>query len=196
MNKNLTIYMLLLFMALSVWLSIKTKKAYDQIEISQASQKAILDDYLALQYRLDILQEAFQLNFKMNPEPLLTGGPISEKQNINSMILHSKPYACSPCNMPAINSLIRKFGQYKEFYVFSHTSNRYFLSEIIDVLERDDAVIWLDTNLYNHADDGYDAELLFLNGGKLITGQMPLELLKENYIFNLVLQGFSGLDDY
>lgn len=183
-------------MALSVWLSIKIKKAYDQIEISQASQKAILDDYLALQYRLDILQEAFQINFKMNPEPLLTGGPVSENQNNNSMILHLKPYACSPCNMPAINSLIRNFGQHKGFYIFSHRSNRYFLSEITDEFKQDDAIIWLETNLYNYADDGYDAELLFLNGEKLITGQMPLELLKENYIFNLVLQGLIGLADH
>ncbi len=188
--------LLVLFMALSVWLSIKIKKAYDQIEISQASQKAILDNYLVLQYRLDILQEAFQINFKMNPEPLLTCGPVSENQNNNSMILHLKPYACSPCNMPAINSLIRNFGRHNGFYIFSHTSNRSFLSEITDELERDDAVFWLDTNLYNHADDGYDAELLFLNGEQIIKGQMPLELLKENYIFNLVLQGLAGLDDY
>lgn len=181
-------YLLVLFMFLSVWLSIKIKKANDLIEISQASQKAVLDDYLALQYRFDILQEAFQINFKMNPEQLLTIGLASEYPNSNSMLLYLKPYACSPCNMPAINSLIRHFGQHKGFYVFSHTSNRYFLSEITDELNRDDAVIWLETNLYNYADDGYDAELLFLNGEKLITGQMPLELLKENYIFNLVLK--------
>jgi len=183
-------------MALSVWLSIKIKKANDLIEIYQASQKAVLDDYLALQYRLDILQEAFQMNFKMNPEKLLTGGPISEKPNNNSMILHLKPYACSPCNMPAINSLIRNFGQHKGFYIFSHTSNRYFLSEITDELKRDDAVIWLETYLYDYTDDGYDAELLFLNGEQIITGQMPLELLKENHIFNLVLQGLTGLADH
>ncbi len=188
--------MLLLFMALAVWLSIKIKKAYDQIEIYQASQKAILDDYLALQHQLDILQEAFQINFKMNPEPLLTDGPVSENQSNNSMILYLKPYACSPCNMPAINSLISNFGRHKGFYIFSHTSNRSFLSEITDELKRDDAVFWLETNLYNHADDGYDAELLFLNGEQIIKGQMPLELLKENYIFNLVLQGLTGLDDY
>jgi hypothetical protein len=196
MRRNGTFYMLLLFMALSVWLSIKTKKANDLIEISQASQKALLDDYLALQYRLDILQEAFQINFKMNPEPLVKGGLASEYPNSNSMLLYLKPYACSPCNMPAINSLIRHFGQHKGFYIFSHTSNRYFLSEITDEFKRDDAVIWLETNLYNYADDGYDAELLFLNGEKLITGQMPLELLKEKHIFNLVLQGLTGLDDH
>lgn len=183
-------------MALSVWLSVNIKKANDLIEISQASQKAVLDDYLVLQYRFDILQEAFQINFKMNPESLITGGLVSEKPNSNSMILHLKPYACSPCNMPAINSLIRHFGQHKGFYIFSHISNRYFLSEITDEIKRDDAIIWLETNLYNYADDGYDAELLFLNGEKLITGQMPLELLKEKYIFNLVLQGLIVLDDH
>jgi hypothetical protein len=195
MNKNFILYILLLFMALSVWLSIKIKKANDLIEISQTRQKAVSDNYAKLQYQLDILLEAFQINFRMNPEQLLSAGLPDENPTTNSIVLHLKPYACSPCNMPAITALARHFEQDKGFYIISHQSNEYFLSELTNELGHDNVVIWLESNLYNHTDDGYDAELLFLNSEKLITGKIPLELLKDSYIFDLLLQGLDKVNN-
>jgi hypothetical protein len=138
-----------------------------------------------LSYQLDVLQEAFTLNFGLAHEPLLLPEVINSPATSQIFFLYLKAHACSPCNMPVIRRLIEQGWQHDGFHIVSHATNRHFLMQAIndDDLNNPQKVIWINGSLYANETTQYDAELLLVASTGLITGLLPLELMKEQGLF-------------
>lgn len=191
MKNKITLVFLAFFMALSIWLSLRIKKTNEQLGQSERNNVALLQEKAMADYRQDILQEAFIINFKLEPEPLLEVIPEAGENRKNLVLLYLKAHACSPCNMPAIKALIHHIGKAENFFILSHPSNRFFLSQLENEPGYIDNVVWVNEKLYASINDSFDAELLFVNKHKLITGRLPLEYLKEEQLFRFIINEFS-----
>ena len=156
-------------------------------EISQ-SQVTLMQSHNhnnLLSYQLANLQEAFALNFGLAHEPLLMPDVLNAPAGRPMALLYLKAHACSPCNMPVIHRLIEQGWKQNGFRIVSHPSNRYFLMQSLRDEELDDQgkVIWVDHPIYAKETTQYDAELLLIDNQGLITGLLPLELMKEGDVF-------------
>ncbi|MFW5760632.1 MAG: hypothetical protein ACOCXH_06615 [Cyclobacteriaceae bacterium] len=140
------------------------------------------------------MQEALELNIGKAPVPtrLTTQSRLTRNQtfpgsgNTGQMaILYLKAHACSPCNMPVIEGLIKTRAGSGHFQVASHSSNRHFLQPVIQKngLADTERIQWLSDKLYDYHQPVYDAELLFIDPAGFILGVLPLELLKERALF-------------
>jgi len=185
-------FLIFFFLALSLWLSFKVKS--QRVELLQ--EKTTLAQYNSqnnlLNYHLEILQEAFALNFGLAHEPLLLPEVINSNATSQMFVLYLKAHACSPCNMPVIRRLIEQGWQHDGFHIVSHATNRHFLMQPLsdDALNNPQKVTWLNHPLYANESTQYDAELLLVAPTGLITGLLPLELLKEEALFAGLLKDF------
>jgi len=87
--------------------------------------------------------------------------------------------------MPVIRRLIEQGWQHDGFRIVSHPTNRHFLMQALsdDALNNPQKVTWLNHPLYANETTQYDAELLLVASTGLITGLLPLELMKEEALF-------------
>lgn len=174
-----------LLLCTSIGLYIRTKKLASMIIIVQDNMSKAIDNNKELEFSYTKLQKVFNINLKTMPLPL---GLNIETNTTNKLqlILYLKPHACTPCNMAVIQNLINHLKNETGFRIYSHASNRYFIS----LLELDgqtiDKVEWIDEKLYDYANAGFDAELLLIMEQNLIVGVIPVELLKDDLLFENV----------
>ena len=173
------------FFMLSLWLSFKVKSQMQEISQSQVTLMQSHNHNNLLSYQLANLQEAFALNFGLAHEPLLMPDVLNAPAGRPMALLYLKAHACSPCNMPVIQRLVDQGWQQNGFRIVSHLSNRYFLMQALGDEELDDQgkVSWVDHPIYAKETTQYDAELLLIDNQGLITGLLPLELMKEGDVF-------------
>jgi hypothetical protein len=192
MKAGLREVLIFLFLAISLWLSFKVKSQRQELFQVKTTLVQNNNQNNLLSYQLDVLQEAFALNFGFLPEPLL----ITEILNTPALgpmaLLYLKAHACSPCNMPVIRRLIEQGWQHDGFRIVSHATNRHFLMQALsdDALNNPQKVTWLNHPLYANETTQYDAELLLVAPAGHITGLLPLELLKEEALFSGLLKDF------
>jgi len=178
-------FLIFFFLAISLWLSYKVKS--QQVELSQVKTALAQSNSQnnLLTHQLNILQEAFALNLGLAHEPLLLQEVMNSPAASPIAVLYLKAHACSPCNIPVIRRLIDQGWQHDGFRIISYASNRHFLMQAVndDDLNNPQKVIWINGPLYANETTQYDAELLLLASTGLITGLLPLELIKEEALF-------------
>lgn len=177
--------MIIIFLALSLWLSYEVKSQRQELTHLQSSIAKTNNQNNILVYQLDILQEAFALNFGLSPESVLIQDLQNNPAGTTVTVLYLKSHACSPCSMPVIRRLIDQSWQNDGFLIVSHATNRHFLMQALsdDDLNNPQKVIWLSNPLYLRETTQYDAELLLIDNKGIITGLLPLELMKEEGLF-------------
>jgi len=173
-------FLIFFFLALSLWLSFKVKSQRQELFQVKTTLVQNKNQNNLLSYQIDVLQEAFALNFGLAHEPLLLQEVMNSPAASPMIVLYLKAHACSPCNMPVIRRLIEQGWQHDGFRIVSHATNRHFLMQALsDEIKNPQKVIWLNGPLYANETTQYDAELLLLAPTGLITGLLPLELMKE-----------------
>ncbi len=182
---ELKLLLIFLFSVVSLGLSFKVKKTSNELSRLKTNLVKIEQQNNMLNYQLDVLQEAFALNFGLAHEPLLMPDVLNAPAGRPMALLYLKDHACSPCNMPVIQRLVDQGWQQNGFRIVSHLSNRYFLMQALGDEELDDQgkVSWVDHPIYAKETTQYDAELLLIDNQGLITGLLPLELMKEGDVF-------------
>ena len=188
MKQNLYLFLSLLFVALSVWLSHSVKQSRQQLADAERNLVLLNREAGQLKFSIDMLQEAFDLNFNRPPVSLASELPAINARVYPVPVLHLKQNACSPCNMGVIRMLVDQMREKEGFRIISHPSNRHFLSGVLEEAsaQEESLVIWLSSRLYEK-DNGYDAELLFIDSQNRKLGCLPLELLKEKSLFEKML---------
>lgn len=185
-------FLIFFFLAVSLWLSFKVKS--QRLELSQVKTTLAQSNNHnnLLSYHLHILQQAFTLNFGLAHEPLLLPEVMNSPAASPMAVLYLKAHACSPCNLPVIRRLINQGWQHDGFRVVSHPTNRHFLMQALsdDEINNPQKVIWVNGPLYAKETTQYDAELLLVASTGLITGLMPLELMKEEGLFSGLFKDF------
>jgi hypothetical protein len=175
--------LIIIFTSLSIWLSFSVKKANSEIAHKNRQLHQSEEQNQKLLYQQTIIQEAFALNLDNEPIALDHKINIADK----AMVLYLKANACSPCSMGVIKSILKKNAESGLFSVVSHNSNQYFLEQAIKEAEiAEDRVTWLNDKLYPDVRAEYDAEMLFVNSKGFIVGRLPLALLKEEGMFEIL----------
>ena len=203
MKTNLNLLLAIIFISLSIWLSFTIKQTNEKLIQAESQVKELERELGISKYQLEIMQEALSLNIGKAPVPTrqttqsrLTSNYQSPGYGNNGLtaVLYLKAHACSPCNMPVIEGLIKTGAGSGHFQVASHNSNRHFLQPVIqhNGLAESERVNWLTGKLYDYHHTAYDAELLFIDPGGFILGVLPLELLKERTLFESWLAAFSN----
>lgn len=177
--------LVLLFIFLSIWLSFAIKQTKEKLFQSENQVIEQERELRVSKYKLDIIQEALELNIGMTPVQISRHTPAGLSEEGLHNILYLKAHACSPCNMPVIEGIINAAAENSNFQITSHVSNRHFLQPVIlqhGIMEGE-RVNWLTDKLYDYNQPVYDAELLFVDAKGFILGVLPLELLKESELF-------------
>jgi len=192
MKAGLREVLIFLFLAISLWLSFNLKSQRQELFQIKTTLAQNNNQNKLLSYQLDVLQEAFTLNFGLLPEPLLMPEVMNTPARRPMAVLYLKAHACSPCNMPVIRRLIEQGWQHHGFRIVSHATNRHFLMQALsdDALNNPKKVTWLNHPLYANETTQYDAELLLVASTSLISGLLPLELIKEDDLFSGLLKDF------
>jgi hypothetical protein len=182
--------LLILFIGISVWLSYGVKQTNQALKKAEKELGLLSRENNRLQFQYEILHEAFELNFNLPPLHIDLGLPGMGDRLAVSTVLHLKPHACSPCNLPVLKALISHMRESHHFSIVSHPSNRHFLMQVLDdeFATAPGRLTWMDHNLYE-GDNGYDAELIFIDYQNRKLGYIPLELLKDNSLFEKILAG-------
>ncbi len=177
--------LVLLFIFLSIWLSFAIKQTKEKLFQSENQVIEQERELRVSKYKLDIIQEALELNIGMTPVQISRHTPAGLSEEGLHNILYLKAHACSPCNMPVIEGIINAAAGNSNFQVASHASNRHFLQPVIlqNGLEEGGRVNWLTHKLYEYHHPVFDAELLFVDAKGFVLGVLPLELLKERELF-------------
>jgi hypothetical protein len=202
MKFNLSLFLFVFFVIVNIGVSFKAKKNHkkheqivsekqSQLDLAVISLNQLSHQNNLLKYQSEIIMEAFTLNFGLAHEPLLLPEVINSPATSQMFVLYLKAHACSPCNMPVIRRLIEQGWQHDGFHIVSHASNRHFLMQAIndDDLNNPQKLTWMIGPLYANETNQYDAELLLVASTGLITGLLPLELMKEEALF----AGLPGL---
>jgi hypothetical protein len=187
MKTNISFILIILFISLSIWLSFTVKKANSEIAQKNRQLQQSEEQNRMLQYRQSILQDAFAINLINEPITIYQNIPAVPKDGDGGFILYLKAHACSPCIMGVIRSILKRFSENEQFRIVSHPSNRHFLMQALH--DEEAKVIWLNDGLYTEDHAVYDAELLFINANGFVVGRLPLELLKEEELFEPVMAG-------
>jgi hypothetical protein len=198
MKTSLSIFIALIFITLSIWLSFSVKKTNKNLQQAEIQAKAMEQELVITKYQTTILQEALQLNIALAPVQITGFPPVNFKDTTSLAILYLKAHACTPCNMPVIEMIIDAAAQRSNFCIASHTSNQHFLQPVIKKanLTANERVIWLSNKLYENEQSQYDSELLFVDAQGSILGLLPLELLKEKELFESWLAIYHSADDF
>jgi len=185
MKTKISQILLIIFIMLTLWLSFKVKSQRQELFQIKTTLAQNNNQNNLLSYQLSILQEAFALNFGLAHEPLLLPEVMISPGTSPMFVLYLKAHTCSPCNMPVIRRLIEQSWQHDGFHIVSHATNRHFLMQALsdDDLNNPQKVTWLNHPLYANETTQYDAELLLVAPTGLITGLLPLELMKEEALF-------------
>jgi hypothetical protein len=101
------------------------------------------------------------------------------------MILYLKAHACSPCNMSVLKRIIPTAAQNGNFVIFSHDSNRHFLSPLLEEVDHT-KIEWFNESLYSGDNNQYDGELVITDNNGYIKGAIPVEYLKDELIFTMI----------
>ncbi len=195
MKINISIYITILFITLSIWLSFSFKKTNEAFFHAESQIKAMEHALNVSKNHTGILQEALKLNIGKAPVQIYSYNPSGFGNG--SQILYLKAHACNPCNMPVIEGLINLATASDNFQIVSHTTNRHFLQPVIqnNGLSGNERVNWLNGKLYEYHRPLYDAELLFVDSKGFILGVLPLELLKERVLFETWLAPLYSSND-
>ncbi|MFW6326867.1 MAG: hypothetical protein ACOC2F_01000 [Bacteroidota bacterium] len=132
MKSNLSPIITLLFIALSIYLSILIKNKNQQLTESERTlnaQNQEIDDY---KYQTDLLQECILLNLSASLGKISDNELFSRHSERDMMVLYLKAHACSPCNMPVLKRIIPLAAKDENFMVLSHDSNKHFLSPLLE----------------------------------------------------------------
>src|SRR5690554_4589951 len=105
---ELKLLLIFLFSVVSLGLSFKVKKTSNELSRLKKNLVKIEQQNNMLNYQLDVLQEAFALNFGLAHEPLLMPEVMNIPAGRPMALLYLKAHACSPCNMPVIHRLIEQ----------------------------------------------------------------------------------------
>jgi hypothetical protein len=187
MKPNTYLILTIIFISLSVWLSFTVKKANSEIAQKNRQLQQSEEQNRMMKYRQKIMQEAFAYNMLTEPVTIDNAMAGMQKGATQSFLLYLKANACSPCNIGVIKSIANRYAQHEHFRIASHTSNRHFLMQALHDEEAN--VIWLNDRLYTDDHAAYDAELLFINENGFVIGRLPLELLKDEELFEPVMAG-------
>jgi hypothetical protein len=198
MKTSLSIFIALIFITLSIWLSFSVKKTNKNLQQAEIQAKAMEQELVITKYQTTILQEALQLNIALAPVQITGFTPVNYTDTTSLAILYLKAHACTPCNMPVIEMIIDAAAQRPNFCIASHTSNQHFLKPVIEKanLTTNERVIWLTNKLYDYGKSSYDSELLFVDANSSVMGVLPLELLKEKALFESWLAPYYSSDDF
>jgi hypothetical protein len=187
MKPNTYLILIIIFISISIWLSFTIKKANTEITHKNRQLHQSEEENQKLLYQQTLMKEAFNLNLVNEPVVIDHKINLLQKDAKIEQILYLKANACSPCSMGVIKSILKKNAESGLFSVVSHNSNQYFLEQAIKEAEiAEDRVTWLNDKLYPDVRAEYDAEMLFVNSKGFIVGRLPLALLKEEGMFEIL----------
>ncbi len=185
---SLNILFLILFAALAVWLSIANKNCRQDLSRAEASVKTLQKETEALTNTTGMALEAFALN--INRQPIAMAFTIElPKISMGSLpLLYLKANACSSCNNRSYIDLVERLKSNPDFRIVSHPTNRFYIRQLLAAYELNDAkmVTYTDANLLDPGFSATDAELLFVNPQGKVTSGIPVDLLRNQAVLNVV----------
>ncbi|MBS4012810.1 MAG: hypothetical protein KGZ97_03480 [Bacteroidetes bacterium] len=197
LNLNLNFILLILFIGISVWLSLLVRSLKNEVSSLNISNKSITKETIVLTHKLDFLNDLLALNFQKHPT--LNNTPLSLLfSNLNEVnfTLYLKAYSCSDCNISTISTLIEKLSIYDNFTLISHTSNKYFIEELLskETIKEIAMVHYIEDKFIRENNPIYDAEILIIDSKLDILGRLPLELLKEFELFESLFEKIVAIN--
>ncbi|HSV88052.1 MAG TPA: hypothetical protein VLH61_05375 [Bacteroidales bacterium] len=193
LRPDLILLLLIVFVGASVWMSFELRSGRQSLLSTQAELKSAGQEKAMLLYRLSKMQEALEVNIGYTPKAMLLELPGNASAPELFPLLYLRAYACSPCIMPAIRHIAPYIRRYEHFRIIAHPSNRPFLVPLFGraAYAGNGDLIWHNGKLYEYGPVQYEAELLFVHPKYGITGVLPLDLLNDANMFELV-RGMLG----
>jgi len=193
MKYNLALGIIILFAALAVWLSISNKNTRQDLSRAKASIKAQQKETEALTNSAGTALEAFALNINRQPVAMAFIVELPKISTSTIPMLHLKANACSSCNNRSYIDLVGRLKGNPNFRIVAHPTNRFYIGQLLAANELNEAqlVTYTDANLLEQEFSPFDAELLFVNPQGKVTSGIPLDLLRNEQVMNVV-QGALG----
>lgn len=185
---NLSLILLLIFASIAIWLSFAHKHHKQDIARAETSSKALHKEIEALNNNRYMALEAFAMNINRQPVAMAIGIDLPHIAGGTLPLLYLKAYACSTCNSHIYGDLVGFLKTDTSFRIVSHPSNRFYLRQLLatNQVEKAKVVKFFEGNLLEPEFSPYDAELLFVNPQGQIVSGIPIDLLRDQSILNVV----------
>ena len=191
MERKFTLILFLVFLLVSVFLSLKLKSTKGEL---YHNRKTLATQNLDIIYKNSWYSELLFINISYNGK--VASIPLSRTTNKSSLfpVVLLKNGFCSSCVKDVMPKLISRLSQSGEFIVVSHLNNRTIIDTMLSEGDISEKVIWHNDYLYGRYNIEYDAELLFIDQQNRIAGIIPLEYLKLEGLFDELLERFLAAE--
>ncbi len=197
---DLGLVSLLVFVALTVWLSYTVKTQYAaraKLESSIAQNR--FDNFL-LHNRVNLLNDAFMDNIQLKGEQLKGSAMHVIAQNLTDAdlvpVLYLGAYSCDDCYTTIITGILERLSGNAGFHIISHSSNLYYIEEMhrLNIIKDLSIVLWDDNELYGNSVINSSAELILIDRQQRVNALLPLSFFLDPYLFSTYMAWFtSGL---
>ena len=197
MGRKIIPVLFLLFLLISVFLSIELKKSKGELNDFQRESESLIiqkqENFYANAWYRELLYLNISNNGKVASIPLAQA---PKKVRLTSLlpVVFLKNGFCTSCVKDVLPNLIDKLNQSGEFIVVSHANNNAVIETMLSEGDINHRVIWHDDYLYGRYNIEYDAELLFIDQQNRIAGIIPLEYLKLEGLFDELLKRFLAAE--
>jgi Fe-S cluster biogenesis protein NfuA len=192
MKINFYLSLLVVFIAISVWLSFKVKSLNKKLNYANTKQINITKENKMFKYHHELITEVLEINIKNHPS--INSGKISlnNEDNDQTIILYLKANSCTSCNISTVSAMIENFSNNKNFAIVSHTTNKAFIQSFAS--KEIEPVHYVEDKFIQENNPIYDAEILIIDRNYSILGRLPLELLKEFELFESLFEKIASLN--
>jgi hypothetical protein len=191
MKLNLNLILLIVFLGLSVWLSILVKNLRHEVNNANTYQASIIRENRILKYQLGIFNEVLELNLsKQQPVNIFALPDLFINSPEIKLLMYLKANSCSDCNISTVSNIVEKLSSNDNFALISHTSNKYFIEDLLkkEILKDKELIHYVEDKFIQEHNPVYDAEILIIDRNYSILGRLPLELLKEFELFESLFE--------
>ncbi len=179
------VFLLLILLLLSIGLSLLIKSQSERKRALSSELESVNASHALKSHRLEMMNEVFRLSVE-------TAGLSLDRQLIESLhadhgvgerkaILHLKEDACVDCYRHAMIECMDRMKDAPNFMVISHSSNYYFIEEMIfmDILHAGKQIIFYDGELHRLHNTDVTAELILADGDLRIQAILPANSLAD-----------------
>jgi hypothetical protein len=200
-KSDLRLVLLISFIGLTIWLSYNIKKQHvTNKHLKSSLEKTRMDDFL-LHNRVHLLNDVLMDNIELKGKKLSgTAIELITQTLIQpglAPVLYLRAYSCEDCYRNIITSIIDRLSRKKGFHIISHSSNRHYIEEMVQINVINDLsiVLWDDEELFSNSLTNSSAELVLVDNQQRIKALLPLNFFLDPYLFSTYLAWIeSGLD--
>ncbi|NLA69402.1 MAG: hypothetical protein GX856_14400 [Gammaproteobacteria bacterium] len=190
MKSNISSFIALVFVGISIWLSFSNKKF--KLELKNAESRKKIQEQQLDDINLDasMIFEAFALNFVRVNQTLESNTKMPGYEGEYLHVIYLKENACSECNHNKLLKIIEKLKNKGRLHIVAHPSNRFFIRKIIQSQELDESgfVTYLNKEFLQPEFSLYDSELVLVNQKNQVVWGVPIDFLRNELLMALVLR--------